>query len=209
MMQVTLKEWIEMLRTEQNEMIRRREQLLFDVASFVVLRAKRYARTNFIGRGPGATARTKGRSGALMRSIEMARVNSHWIIVTAGSSAVPYAGIHELGTKGKGGVLPSIVPVNAGALTIPLLAKYVGKRAREFNDLSLIISKKNGKAYLRNSSKQLAYLLLKRVDIPPRPYLEPAVNDIEKEDVLMNRIKLIFGKTKVPYSITRTWFKEK
>lgn len=202
-MQITVSQWIEMMRQEQNQDKKRREQLLFDIATFVMGRAKFYAKENF-GRGIGGTARTAGRSGALMRSIELARIDDKTFVVTAGGPGVPYAGIHEYGTVGKGGLLPSIRPKNPnGALTVPLLPQYVGRRAREFPDLHVVKPEGSKFAFLANYRNELAYILLKRVDIKPRPYLEPATKDVAKEANLMARVRLIFGDSKVPYQVTK------
>lgn len=196
-MSVSLEEFIAMMRTETNKKKRRREQLMFDVATFVVGRAKHHARLNFTGRNPA-----NRRTGALMRSIALARIENHFM-VTAGGSGVPYAMVHELGTMGKGGSLQSIRSSRpGGALTVPLLPQYVGKRAREF-DLHVVKPKDSKFAFLGDSKGKLAYLLLKRVDIEPRPYLEPAVKEINKSRYLMARIRLLFGSSKLPYTIVQ------
>lgn len=203
MAHITITEWVQMMREEVDKAKKRQEQLLFDIASFVLKRAKYHARVNF-GRGPGKTARTKGRSGALMRSIEMVRVDPKTFQINAGGPGVPYAAIHELGTKGKGGQLPDIVPKNAGALTIPLLGQYVGRRAREFD---LVIAKKKGSkfSFLKENRKggKYAYLLLFQVSIPARPYIQPAINDLTNEVELTNRIRVLFGTSKFPYEINK------
>lgn len=202
MAQITVSEWIKMMQEEQDVSVKRREQLLFDIASFILGKAKFYAKEKF-GRGAGLTARTSGRSGALMRSIEMARVDSKTIIVTAGGPGVPYAAVHELGTKRKGGILPSIVSKRpGGSLTIPLLPQFIGRRATEF-DLHIEKPKGSKFAFLADNRGQMAYLLLKRVDIPPRPYLKPAAEDASKDANIMGRIKILFGTSKLPYEVTR------
>lgn len=180
----------------QNEMDQSRikqERLLFDIASYVTRQAKQHCKENF-GRGIGRTARTRGRSGALMNSIRMARVDNSSVMVTAGGNGVPYAAIHE-----HGGV---VKPVNVNWLTIPRFPKYVGRRAREF--ALHFEQRKNSKvAWLVDDHRNYAYLLVKRVTIPARPYLEPAVNDVSNNTVLMDRLKLIFGKSKIPWEIVR------
>lgn len=192
-----------MMRKETNQTAKRRERLLFDIASFVVSRAKYYANKNFIGRGPGATARTKGRSGALRRSIEMARVNDSHFVVTAGGTGVPYARVHEFGTAGAGGELPTIRPKPPRKwLTIPMEGKYVGRRATEFSDLHFVPTKKKKIAFLIDETGSRAYMLVKRVDIPPRPYLEPAANDAGQEARFINRLKILYGASTIPYEVT-------
>lgn len=203
MAHITITQWIKQLAKEQDDTKRRREQILFDVATYVLGRAKEYAKQNFTGRGPGKTARTKGRSGSLMRSIQMARLGDTSFVVTAGGPGVPYARVHELGTVGKGGVLPTIVPKPPRKyLTIPLLGKYVGRRATEF-DLNFFKSKNGKFAFLSDNRGNLAYLLLKRVDIPARPYLEPAAKDVGKQTDLMARVAILYGTSKLPYKVTK------
>lgn len=199
---VSLTQWIAMMRQEQNAQQRRREQLLFDIATFVLGRAKHYAKQNF-GRGIGPSARKRGRSGALMRSIEMARVSGTHFVVEAGGPGVPYAGVQELGTVGKGGTLPSIVPRRVKWLTIPMESKYVGRRATEFDDLRFVPY--NSKmAALMNAGGQRAYLLVKRVDIKPRPYLQPAAADAAKEERLLSRLRVLYGSSSLPYEVVKT-----
>jgi phage gpG-like protein len=196
----SLVQWARQMQKEQEASVKRRERLLYDVASFVLRRAKAHAKTNF-GRGIGRTARTAGRSGALMRSISMARLNDKQIIVTAGGEGVPYAGVHEMGTKGKGGTLPSIVPKPPRKwLTIPINSDYVGRRAKEFD---LVFFKKNERlAFLADREDKLAYLLLKKVDIPPRPYLQPAAAEAGKDAEIKRRLKEVFGQSRLPYEVT-------
>ena len=138
----SLIQWAKEMQKEASLVVKRREQLLFDVASFVLRRSKENARRNF-GRGIGKTARTAGRSGNLRESISISRVSGSEIIVKAGREGVPYAAVHELGTQGKGGPIPTITPKNSKWLTIPIQAGYVGRRAREF-DLGFFKSKKIG-----------------------------------------------------------------
>lgn len=68
MIKLTSQEYIDLLRKETDQSAKRREQLIFDIATFIKNRAKDYAKKNFIGRGPGDTARTQGRSGNLRNS---------------------------------------------------------------------------------------------------------------------------------------------
>lgn len=97
-----------------------------------------------------------------------------------GNSA-PYARIHELGTVGRGGELPDIVPKNAKALTIPLPAAMTPsgvpklKSAREWPDTFIW----GGEDGLRGAfivredpdspgDLQFLYKLADSVAIPPR-----------------------------------------
>lgn len=194
MAHVTMDEWILMMSQEMDKTKLRRERLMFDVATYVMERAIGHAKKNFgnnYNSRIGKSARNQGRSGAMRRSIKLARVNDSRIVVTAGDPGVPYAPIQELG-----GI---IVPRVAGALTVPLLDKYIGKRAREFKDLHILKTKKG--AFLQNSSGDLAYMLLKRVTIPPRPFLRPAAEDLRNNAVMSARIKVLFGTSKLPYEV--------
>lgn len=112
--------------------------------------------------------------GGLLNSIRY-EITSEGLEV--GSYGVPYAATHEYGTVGKGGVLPDIRPVNAKNLTIPLETAYKRVTARQiFHNLTYVRS--NGRAFLYDTTvNRFAYLLLKKVSIPPKPYLRPAIRD--------------------------------
>lgn len=131
-----------------------------------------------------------------MRSISMARLNKSQIIVTAGGEGVPYAGVHEFGAT----ILP--IPPKKW-LTIPLHSDYIGRRAFEF-ELQFFKSKKsNAMAFLADKEDKLAYLLLKKVKIPARPYLQPAAKEAGKDENIRKRLKEVYGQSKLPYEVTR------
>lgn len=117
--------------------------------------------------------------------------------VAVGSTHVA-AAVRQLGTKGRGGELPDIVPVKKKALTIPLSdaaskASYQGRTAREaFPEaflltkdgkhgmsplaLGVIARKVGGKKNRKTGEKEgqtleLLYLLTRRVAIRPHPFL--------------------------------------
>lgn len=101
---------------------------------------------------------------------------------------------HHLGTVGKGGILPDIVPVKAKALYIPLTE--VGKMAHEamkslspvvrtvWAGVSSIDMPKADKARfvgIPHAVYGVDFLLLKRVAMPPRPQLP--TSDQERADL--------------------------
>lgn len=111
--------------------------------------------------------------GALINSIQY-RVEKNGVKVF--SAGVPYARIHEFGTKGKGGVLPDIVPKRRKWLTIPLNTEYERVKPRSLELEFLMDDRK--KAWLWDvRKKRVAYRLLKRVSIPARPYFFPGVRN--------------------------------
>lgn len=101
-----------------------------------------------------------------------------------------YARVQQLGTKGKGGVLPDIVPKRAKALFIPLtdrartstpvtargmkrLATRGPKdKSGRYNDL-IQGHFVNGKIEPKNAD----FVLLKKISIPARPMLPDSVNE--------------------------------
>jgi len=87
-----------------------------------------------------------------------------------GVFGVIYARVQEFGAI--------IKPKTKKFLTVPMQPKYVGKSARQFNDLSFARNKK-GTSMLLNDRGDVAYLLLKRVEIPARPFVTPAFRDLK------------------------------
>lgn len=84
-----------------------------------------------------------------------------------------YAAIQELGGD--------IKPDKAKALTVPIHPDAKGKKASDFNDLTLI-KRKNGPPLLvritgkgKKQRMDIMFVLLTKVTIPSRPYLRPAV----------------------------------
>lgn len=84
------------------------------------------------------------------------------------------ARIHQLGTVGKGGLLPSIKPINAKALFIP--TSGAGAKSILRGGKRVAIVKRKGKEVikdLKQGSGKLTkdFLFVQKVDINPRPYL--------------------------------------
>jgi len=212
---LTMQEWIKYIKLQKDGLDKKREHLLYDVAAFVTKMAKLNAKQTF-GLGVsdrkrindiGLSARTSGRSGALMRSIHPERIGPQEIIVMAGGPGVPYAATHEYGTIGKGGTMPTIFPKKK-FLTIPMWDKYVGKRATQFNLRFEMIRGTDKGMLIENfgTKPKMAYLLLRKVDIKPRPYLKPAGDAAKAEEMLVSRVKTLFfgGDWQIPIEVTRT-----
>lgn len=205
----SLQDWLRQFKEQKNPVLRAVEQLRYEIADAIKWKAREIANKNFGNReGPGP-ARTRGRSGELQRSIEVEALADGRLAVVAGGPGVPYARVHELGTVGAGGELPNIVPKNAGALTIPLSPEYVGHRAREF-DLQLIEGGQddthNPIVFLINRvTGEAAYILLKSVAIPPRPYLAPAVAAVARDEVLQKKLAELTGKNTFGTGTLGTW----
>lgn len=96
-----------------------------------------------------------------------------------GSSEVIYARIHELGG--------TIRPVKRKFLAIPLppartaagVARY--KTPRDVPGLALVQSLKGQYLLVKSDTGEPWYVLRKRVDIPARPYLRPALEEASAE----------------------------
>ena len=82
------------------------------------------------------------------------------------------ARVHQYGTIGKGGLLPSIVPVRAKALFVPM-SKYGAKSVLEGGER--VYKTKSGKAKELRQHKDFRFL--QKVDIRPRPYLRLTAAD--------------------------------
>ena len=104
------------------------------------------------------------RSGKLVRSIDFRLVKGG---VEIGTFGVPYGRIHEFG-----GV---ITPRRRRFLTIPADKPFVNRSALSFDLKFGRIPKKGGKPYLITQQGSAAYRLVKRVEIPARPFLGPAI----------------------------------
>jgi phage gpG-like protein len=86
-----------------------------------------------------------------------------------------YAHVHEFGTIGKGGLLPDIKPHNPPYyLTIPLQPKYKKRRATDF-DLYFARNEEGRAMLFEKDTDEPAYLLLRKVSIPARPYFFPPI----------------------------------
>jgi phage gpG-like protein len=85
------------------------------------------------------------------------------------------AAVHQFGTKGKGGKLPTIVPKQAKALFIPLtplaarssrvVENAKGKTARK------TAVRRGGRQLFQDLEKGVDFLLVSKVDIVARPFL--------------------------------------
>lgn len=125
--------------------------------------------------------------GALLNSIDYKLINQHSLEV--GSYGAPYAVTHEYGTIGKGGELRDIVPIRAKHLTIPF-KDYKNIRARDIFDNLFYMRYKNN-AYLRDKvNNRMAYLLVDKVAIPPRPFIRPAFEKHQNNIVQIIREEL-------------------
>ncbi len=90
--------------------------------------------------------------------------------VRIGTTAI-YAAIHEFG-----GVIKPVTP-GIKFLTIPLTKEARRNRARDFDDLFFLESK-DGEFFLareKGSDLEFMYRLVKKVRMPARPYLRPAI----------------------------------
>lgn len=206
MAEISMNDFVRLLSEEEDVAERRMLQLAYEIAEEVRLRAirnvdEKLGNGRFSGAGADVAAYKKGRSGGLRNSIQLELVG-RWPVVTAGGPGVPYAAVHEYGTVGKGGELPDIVPRRAKALTIPASPDFVPLRARESN-LKLAVFGKTGKAALVTPEGEIAYWLVKRVAIEPRPYLAPAAEQVLTDPVVAAKIQKIFGQSELPYEVTK------
>lgn len=173
------------IQSASSDYQRRMEICKFEIAQLIQRQAQQNIKDTF-GRGSGATASGAGRSGALQASVGIERLSNGDVVVKAGGGGVPYAAIHEFGGD--------ITPQNAQWLTIPAMAEYVGHRAREFGNLmfrSLAKPDKYGNPMamlINRTTDEAAYLLLKRVTIPARPYLQPAVDKVMASNEVKEKI---------------------
>jgi phage gpG-like protein len=126
-----------------------------------------------------------GRSGNLKNSVQVMQKSDFAWKLTVGSAQVPYAAIHEYGGE--------IRPKKAKWLTIPMDDAAIGHYAREFENLTFVLSKKKeGTAYLFSDAHLLMYLLVKKVRMPKRPYIQPACDEI-------------FSDTNIQRTISKVW----
>ena len=119
--------------------------------------------------------------GALLNSIRYeVRVTPGGGEVVVGSYGVKYARIHEFGTVGAGGDLPDIVPVRAGALTIPKAPWAKGHTAREFKlvriaNMLVDPNKMRGAAKGTIPEDAIGFYLAKRARIRPKRYMRDGI----------------------------------
>lgn len=119
------------------------------------------------------------RTGSLARSIRQdVRGSSLTDLELRAATTSPYAKVHEFGTIGKGGALPSIVPKRAKWLTVPLQGNLTPAGVPRYPSAAalrgqgtFVLKTKSGKLFIvRREGEQLRWLwiLVKKVDIPPR-----------------------------------------
>lgn len=147
----------------------------------------------------GRSARRSGRGGGLHGSV-MLEYEGRSVSVSVGGPGVPYAAAHEQGA--------TITPRTAKYLTIPYNPPFAGTRARE-HDLKfargvIVNGEPIGAALLlrgahvgRDGSvfeSQVAFVLRKKVTIPPRPYFEPAVLAVTRGPEMRQRMMTLLGR---------------
>lgn len=158
------------------------------------------------------SARKLGASGGLRNSVATTVVNDQRFIVSVGNSEIPYAAIHEHGGE--------IKPKSSKYLTIPASISggrldffnpiTSGQRAGEFN-LKFQYLEYNGRGgprigkflTFRTAVRQtksrtaransVAYFLAKRVNMPKRPYFQPAVDDLLNDSSAIREQMMIAG----------------
>jgi phage gpG-like protein len=157
------------------------------------------ARANFAGKA------VAGSKGSLMNSVALIMGERH-ADVEVGGLGVPYARIHEFG-----GI---IRPRRTKYLTIPAEPRWVGKRAKEFGGLldyelvededgkfrpALVLAadlpvKGKRKVIKRDS---VVFWLVKRVQMPARPYLKPAFDLIMTQKYMAEKSREVFGSNRL------------
>jgi phage gpG-like protein len=143
--------------------------------------AKLNAKRQFTGINPQGEYR-RILSGNLLNSIYSGYEQEGENIPSAflGVHTIPYAAIHEFGTTGRGGTFAPIVPVRKKWLTIPMERQYTKRRAVDFPLYFRLLggtTPSGGRraALFDRRTKKMAYFLTDKVELPPRPYLTPAV----------------------------------
>lgn len=138
-----------------------------------------------------ATARAKLniRTGRLVASIAgktLKRPNGLAIQLSAGGGGkdVKYAGVHEFGATGANAIRPKkgkflTIPVHRSLKTKAGVGRYAS--ARDVPGLAVAQSRKGQMVLVHARTGEVWYLLRKRVEIPARPYLAPAMKMIEKK----------------------------
>lgn len=157
-----------------------------EVAKFFDRRAARIAGAISRDIGPGTIKR---RTGNLARSIvgfgNVEGGRPGFEVGVLRGPALAYAGVQELGTKGKNPAspYPTIVPKRGKALAIPVgpaltpagVARYLGPRSypTPLHFEPILRGKVIGR--LVTEHDETAYLLLRSVDIAPKHYLQTGV----------------------------------
>jgi len=204
--ELTINQFIKAIADEKDLVQKRLKQIQFELGTEVLKLAKAKANENF-GRGGGRSARTKGRSGALRRSGTLA-YDGEDLLITFGGGGVPYAQIQEFGTRGRGGLMPPIVPREKKWLTIPVKEPYFGKRGPEFDLYFRLLggttASGGAKAALfeKFAPYEMAYFLTDKVEIPPRPYLSPALDEIMTQAAIKKKIQGAFVSASIDWEVT-------
>jgi len=101
-----------------------------------------------------------------------------------------YAGVHELGTRGAGGTLPTIRPTRSQYLAIPLQAAFEGtaeaRPTSAFRPDSFVLKAADGRLFIVRRSGdglQLLFKLQKTVDIPPRLGMRDTMRSVLKNNL--------------------------
>lgn len=194
---LTILQFVQALKEAENDFDRLSLQLAYMIADEVRAHAirnvdKTFGKGQFSGAGASVAAYKKGASGALRNSIILEMVG-RYPGVTAGGPGVPYAAIHEYGG--------TIVPKNVQWLTIPARPAYVGHRAKEFN-LHFVARGPRFAELLTDDTDAVAYYLVKKVTIPPRPYMQPAIEEVTNEANMAKTIAEVFKTSSLPYEVT-------
>jgi len=179
---------------------------LFNAFNRLGLMAESYGIKKFLSGSAGGSG-LRRRTGSLARGFKGGAVMfkgmpSIRVGVFKGPSQA-YAGVHEFGTKSKGGLLPDITPRKASALAVPMWPKGAGSGSgkavtpagvsrysspRDYPDRLRFISVRKGNVvgalYDEGDINpvtdnplpgQATYLLMRKVSIKPRPFAVPSV----------------------------------
>ncbi len=133
----------------------------------------------------------KRRTGILAKSIVGVVITRGGLpAITVGifsGPALAYAGVQEFGTVGAGGTLPTIRPKNAKALSIPVgptaltpagVSRF--QSPRDYigpGELKFIPGQKSIGVLVDDVSDEVEYVLVAKVDIPPKHYLLDTMNE--------------------------------
>jgi hypothetical protein len=148
-----------------------------------ILAAEGKAKRNSTQQFKGNSKYTRVLSGNLLNSIYSGfeQVGQEIPDAFLGVKTIPYAAIQEYGTVGRGGTFAPIIPKSPRKwLTIPVDREHSKRRALDFPLYFRLLrgtteSGGNRAALFDRNTKKMAYFLTDRVELPPRPYLTPAV----------------------------------
>jgi len=195
MSETTMNQFFKLMRDEQDAFKRRILQVVFDMSTAVKREVINNIKETF-GSESGRSAGTSGKGGKLMGSVQREMLHEGAVQITAGNEGVPYAAIHEFG---------GTIKAKKSFLTIPAEG-YEKRRAREFDLKFRLVGRdkyNNPMGILTDDEDRIAFWLFKMVQIPARPYMQPAVEEVGTDEVLMERLKEVTGKAEIPYEVTR------